>query len=251
MSDLTELDVELNLERTIEVIREGAAHVAADLGKNGGKLSAGGKQTLDAVKRKLEEAETYFARALDSKELYDALADVARKVGDGAAAAHYTKQGNTFLADELEFRGRLQAFYGNNTVALERFNEALKLVPDHAFSMKGAEASAKRIEKSRKALPKLREKAEGKGEAKDWVAYGVALADLGDLDAAAGAYDKALAADPKNPDAMARKGTAIHAQGKPKEALEWYKKALEVKPTSMTGRRGVNYATFQIEHPDG
>lgn len=251
MSELTDLDVERNLQRTIEVLRGGTADVEKDLSANGGKLSGAGKSTLEAVKQKLSQAEEYYARALDSKALYDALSKVAHAVGDSAGAAHYTKQGNTFLADALEFKGRLQAFYGNNTAALERYNEALKLVPDHAFSMKGAEASAKRIEKSQKAISKLKEKAEGKGEAKDWVAYGVALADLGDLYGAAAAYDKALAADPKNPDALARKGTAIHAQGKPGEALEWYKRALEVKPTSMTGRRGVNYATFQIEHPAG
>jgi tetratricopeptide (TPR) repeat protein len=245
------LDVERNLQKTIEVLREATGEVEGDLKAHGGSLSAAGTQTLETLKTKLLEAETYFARALDSKELYDALAAVSKAVGDGAGAAHFTKQGNTFLADELEFKGRLQAFYGNNTAALGHFHEALRLVPDHAFSLKGAEASAKRVEKAKKDLSKLKEKAEGEGEAKDWVGYGVALADLGDLDAAGVAYDKALAADPKNPDALARKGTAIHAQGKPREALEWYKRALEVKPTSMTGRRGVNYATFQIEHPGG
>jgi len=251
VSDLSELDVERNLQATIETLRRATAEVESDLKANGGKISAFAKGTLEVVAKKLGEAEAYFARALDSKELYDALAHVARAVGDDAGAAHYTKQGNTFLADELEFKGRLQAFYGNNTAALERFREALALVPDHAFAVKGAEASAKRVEKAKKDVGKLKGNAEGKGEAKEWVAYGGALADLGQVEEAAAAFDRALAVDEKNPDALARKGTALHAQGKPREALEWYRRALEVKPTSMTGRRGVNYATFQIEHADG
>jgi tetratricopeptide (TPR) repeat protein len=251
MSALDELDVERNLQATIDTLRSAANDAQADVEAMGGKLSAAGRATWDTLNQKLQAAEEYFARALDSKELYDTLAAVARAVGDDAGAAHFTKQGNTFLADELEFKGRLQAFYGNNTAALAKFKEALALVPDHGFSLKGAEASAKRVEKAKKEMAKLKANTQAKGEAKDWVAYGSALADLGDLEGAGQAYDKALSVDPKNPDALARKGTAIHAAGDPAKALEWYKKALEVKPTSMTGRRGVNYATFQIEHPGG
>ncbi len=251
MTTLSELDVERNLQNTIDTLRKAVTEVEHDLESNGGKLSAPGQEVLKMLAGKLAEAETYFARALDSKELYDSLAEVAKKVGDKAGAAHYTKQGNTFLADELEFKGRLHAFYGNNTVALKHFREALALVEDHEFSLKGAAAAAKRVEKAQKDLGKHKSNAQGRGEAKDWLEYGKALADLGRMEDASATYEKALATDAKNPDAMARKGTSLHAQGKPEEALTWYKRALEVKPTSMTGRRGVNYATYQIEHPEG
>src|SRR3989304_10422814 len=100
-----------------------------------------------------------------------------------------------FMADEQEFQGRLQAFYGNNTKALSHFNEALRLVPDHAFAKKGAEGSAKRIEKSTKDLDKLRMAAESKRTSKEFLALGAALADLGRLNEALRAVGPAGAVD--------------------------------------------------------
>lgn len=249
MPGLAELDVQQSLAHTIEALLKAAAEVDAQLGAAGVELSQAGKGTLELIATKVEEAETFYARALDSKALYDRLAQIHTRLGDSASAERYAKQGRMFLADELEFKGRLEAFYGNNARALELFQQALKLVNDHAFALKGAQGSAKRVERSRKDLEKLKKAAETRKASKDFVALGAAYADLARLDDALGAFDEALRADPNNPDAWARKGTALHAKGNVTEALALYRKALAIKPTSMLGRRGVNYATFQIENP--
>ncbi len=251
MSAISALDVQQNLKTTIETLMEGAREVEAALSAGPDAFDSAHREMLDLISKKVEEAEAFFARALDSKALYDILSSVHGRLGQSEAADRCARQGRMFVADELEFQGRLQAFYGNHTKALAQFNEALKLVPDHAFALKGAEGSAKRIEKSTKELDKLRKAAESKRTAKEFLALGAALADLGRLDEALAAFEEAVALDPASPDGYARRGTALHAKGQVAEALAMYQKAVAIKPTSMMGRRGVNYATFQLANPQG
>jgi tetratricopeptide (TPR) repeat protein len=249
MTDLSSLDVQQNLKETLSALTAAAEGVDQALRSAGGKLAAAEEATLKVIAQKVAEAEEFFARALDSKALYDLLADIEARVGHEEAAARYAKQGKRFLADELEFKGRKQAFYGDNTAALRFFKEALALTPDHDFALAGAESAKKRIERSTKDLPKLEKAAAAKNTPKEHLALGAALADLGRLDDAMASFEKAAALDARNPDAWARKGCILHARGKVAEALEMYKKAVEIKPTSMAGRRGVNYATFDLENP--
>ena len=249
MPGLADLDVQQNLKETLAVLQRAADEVDGALKSSGNKLGAGEAETLKLIAAKVEEAETFFARALDSKALYDQLSDIEARVGNAAAAERYAKQGRRFLSDELEFKGKKQAFYGDNKRALEFFEQALKLTPDHDFALSGSEGSRKRIERSTKDLPKLQKNAEAKNTPKEHLALGAAYADLGRLDDAMASFEKALALDDKNPDAWAKKGAIVHAKGDVKGALELYKKAVEIKPTSMAGRRGVNYATFDLENP--
>ncbi len=249
MVTLAELDVQQSLKQTIEVLSRAAAEVDADLKASGGTPGLAGRATLELVGKKIEEAESYFARALDSKPLYDLLADIHGRLGDAAGAERYARQGRRFLSDEIEFRGRKQAFYGNNTRALQLFEEALQLTPDHDFATSGAEGSRKRIDKARKELEKLQAAARTKNTPKEHLALGAALADLGRMDEALAAFEAAIAIDGNNPDAWARKGTVLHAKGEVAAALEMYRKAVLIKPTSMLGRRGVNYASFDLENP--
>lgn len=252
LAALPDLDVQQNLKVTIETLMESARGVEAALNAGGtSALANEHRETLGTIATKVEEAEAFFARALDSKALYDLLSSIHQRTGETAAAERYARQGRMFVADEFEFQGRLQAFYGNHAKALGQFNEALKLIPDHAFALKGAEGSAKRIERSTKDLEKLRKAAEAKHTAKEFLSLGGALADLGRLDEALAAFDKAVALDPASPDGWARKGTALHAKGQVAEALAMYQKAVAIKPTSMLGRRGVNYSTFQLANPEG
>jgi tetratricopeptide (TPR) repeat protein len=249
MTALADLDVQQSLKNTIDTLLDAARSVQKQAAGGGANLPGEARATLDLIAKKVGEAEEYFARALDSKELYDVLSAVHRTIADSAGAARYERQGRMFEADELEFKGRMEAFYGNHTKALEYFGAALKLIPDHAFALKGKETSQKRIEKSSKDLEKLKKAADTKRTAKDYLSLGSAQADLGLLEPALKAFEEAAKVDPANPDVWARKGTILHALGKPQEALSMYKKAVEIKPTSMTGRRGVNYATFQLENP--
>ena len=249
MTSLADLDVQQNLQRTIESLLDTVRKIDAQVSRGAAGLSLDARTELDLVARKLAEAEEYYARALDSKELYTVLESIHRHLGDQEGAERFARQGRMFQADELEFKGRMEAFYGNNAKALEHFDHALKLIPDHALALKGREGAQKRVEKSKKDLEKLKKAAEAKKTSKDWIALGSAFADVGRLDDAFAAFDEAVKADPNNPDAWARKGTALHGRGKVSDALAMYRKAVEIKPTSMTGRRGVNYATFQLENP--
>jgi len=249
MTSLADLDVQQSLKNTLDTLLEAARSVQSKLVAAGTSLPDDAQATLDLISKKVSEAEEYYARALDSKILYETLATIHRAIGDDAGAEKYARQGRTFEADELEFKGRMEAFYGNHAKALEFFAEALRLVPNHAFALKGKEASQKRVDKARKDLEKLLGAAETKRTAKDYLALGSAHADLGHLEPALEAFEEASKVEPNNPDAWARQGTILHALGRVHDALAMYKKAVAIKPTSMTGRRGVNYATFQIENP--
>lgn len=249
MAELANLDVQQNLKETLAVLTRAAEGIDAALKASGEAASAEVSQTMATLTAKVDEAEAFFARALDSKPLYDLLADIERRLGHADGAERFAKSGRRFLSDELEFKGKKQAFYGDNTKALTFFEQALKLTPDHDFATSGAESARKRIERSTKDMPKLQKAAEAKNTTKEHVALGAAFADLGRLDEAMAEFERAIALDPKNPDAWAKKGGILHAQGKLAEALEMYKKAVEIKPTSMAGRRGVNFATFDLENP--
>lgn len=249
MAELAHLDVQQNLMETIAALTKAADEVDADLKVTGDHPSPEVSEKLKMIGAKIEEAETFFARAIDSKPLYDLLSNIETRVGNAAAAERYAKQGRRFLSDELEFKGKKQAFYGDNTKALEFFKQALALTPDHDFAKSGAESSLKRVERSLKDLPKLQKAAEAKNTPKEHLALGQALADLGRIDEALAAFEAAIKLDDKNPDAWAKKGAILHAKGRVQEALEMYHKAVAIKPTSMAGRRGVNYATFDLENP--
>jgi tetratricopeptide (TPR) repeat protein len=249
VADLAALDVQQNLKETIATFTTAAEEVDAALKATGNIPSVEVGDKLKLIGTKIAEAETFFARALDSKPLYDLLCDIEKRVGNEPAAERYAKQGRRFLSDELEFKGKKQAFYGDNTKALSFFEEALKLTPDHDFALSGAESSRKRIERSLKDLAKLQKAAQVKNTPKEHLALGSAYADLGRIDEALASFEAAIKLDDKNPDAWARKGAILHAKGQVKEALEMYQKAVAIKPTSMAGRRGVNYATFDLENP--
>src|SRR5882672_2753170 len=150
MPPLADLDVQQSLKNTLDTLLEAARAVQARLVAAGTSLPEDAKATLDLISKKVGEAEEYYARALDSKILYDTLATIHRGIGDAAGAEKYERQGKTFEADELEFKGRMEAFYGNHAKALQYFAEALRLVPNHGFALKGKEASQKRVDKARK-----------------------------------------------------------------------------------------------------
>ena len=249
MAELATLDVQQNLKETIAALTSAAEEVDAALKVTGNIPSAEVTDKLTLIGAKIQEAEAFFARALDSKSLYDLLCDIEKRVGNEKAAEHYAKQGRRFLSDELEFKGKKQAFYGDNTKALSYFEEALKLTPDHDFALSGAESARKRIERSLKDLPKLQKAAQVKNTPKEHLALGSAYADLGRIDEAQASFEEAIKLDDKNPDAWARKGAMLHAKGEIQRALEMYHKAVAIKPTSMAGRRGVNYALFDLENP--
>ena len=63
-----------------------------------------------------------------------------------------------------------------------------------------------------------------------WNLMGVAAAELGRLDQAVTAFQKAISINPNSPDIYNNLGNVLNDKGKSKEAIEAYKKALNLKP---------------------
>ena len=149
-----------------------------------------------------------------------------------------------------EFKGRLHNFFGNNKKAMEYFEKAQEFWSENVSAQKGFVRSQNRVVKSSKQLLKFEADAQNKQNAKSFIKYGQALADLGQMDEALNAYSKALSASPDSDEAMVRKGTALESLNRFEEAYELFKKALGINPKSMIARRGINYAEYYFTHSD-
>ena len=103
---------------------------------------------------------------------------------------------------------------------------------------------------AQKDLKKLVGAAQRGANAKDLIKLGQALADLGRMDDALAAYAQATELDPKDDEAIARKGTALESMKHFEEAVELFQHALELNPKSMIAKRGINYADYYFTHPD-
>ena len=81
-----------------------------------------------------------------------------------------------------------------------------------------------------------------------WFRCGMVNLNLGDVEKSIECFDKVIELDPANPDAYARRGTAMESLGDYTGAKKFLKKALDLKPTSMIAKRGLNYADYFLEH---
>ena len=68
---------------------------------------------------------------------------------------------------------------------------------------------------------------------KSWIKKGRILVGSGRYEEAVQAYDKALALNPGDSDALNRKGLALHYLNRYKEALQAYDKSLELNPDNF------------------
>lgn len=239
LEELKGLDPEWSMSDNMKVI--GGAIKLLDEGK-----APSESELYDLVKAKLKGAEDYFERPLDDPEIYSMLSRVAKKMNDSDMEAKANRQINVYKANELEFLGRQQQFYGNNVKAAEYYRQALELVPDHELAVSSLEKAQKRLDKSNDNLEKLEDKADRKGDNKSHIDLGKAYMDLGRVDDALDCFDMALENDENDIDALTRLGMALESQGKFKESLEYFDRAMEIKPTAMTAKRGKNYALYNL-----
>jgi tetratricopeptide (TPR) repeat protein len=253
MKGLDDLDVTDNMQSNIKIIQ----NVIDDLGIND-KLSAiepNKKQeietVLEKIDQKIDEIEDYFWRPLDSPEVYERLKNIAVAIGKNNKADKFQKKLNRIHANELEFKGRVQNFYGNNTEAVKYYEEALKLSPDHELAASSQEKASKSLLRASEKLPKLEKKLIDKpGDAKALMEYGKALLNLNRVEEAIKTFDKLIEKEPDNQDAWARRGTAMESIGQYQESKKYFDKALEIKPTSTTAKRGRNYALYFLGELD-
>jgi tetratricopeptide (TPR) repeat protein len=73
---------------------------------------------------------------------------------------------------------------------------------------------------------------------------------LNRLEDALRTLDKVIELDPENPDAWAKRGTTMESMGKYEESKRYFDKAMELKPTSTTAKRGKNYALYFLGELD-
>lgn len=241
MKKLSGLDVTDSMKRNIEVLNKAIGSV--DVKKEGEA-----RELLEAIHGKVTEIEEYFWRPVDSPDVYESLREIALQLGDQEKALKYKAQIDMFRANELEFQGRVEDFFGNKVKAVEYFAQALELVLDHELAKPAHEKAVRRIDKARKDLDIVERKMQAQeDDPRLWFRYGTANLNLGEVQKAIHCYDRAIELDPSDSDAYARRGTAMESQGDFEGAKKFFEQALTLKPTSMIAKRGMNYAEYFLE----
>lgn len=241
LQELMELDVSDSMKSNIEALNKVIDTI--DVQKKDEAL-----EKLNQVHTKIREIEEYFWRPVDSEHIYKRLISITRQLGDEDKISHYYYQIKLREANDLEFRGRVQDFYGNKEKAIEFYDKALELIPTHELALPARKKAIKNMEKAEAEVPKLAIKIEANKENdKLWFKIGMAHLSLGLVERAIEYFDKVIQLNPTDPDAHARRGTALESLGDYEGAREYLERALELKPTSMIAKRGLNYAEYFLE----
>jgi eukaryotic-like serine/threonine-protein kinase len=202
---------------------------------------------IDAVRQKQLRAVGPSDFRLDDVTLQDqVLDDIVRMLEVGLAPQDQAAlhAGGTRVGPAhalyLEARGHLQRY--EQAVSLEQavglFQQALQQDPSYALAYAGlGEAQFRlyrltrepqRVELARKASERALQ--ENDLLAPVHVTLGMIRTGSGDAQAALGDFDRALALDPGNADALREKAAAFQALGRGPEAEALYRRAVELKP---------------------
>jgi tetratricopeptide (TPR) repeat protein len=242
MQVLAELDVSDSMKRNIE-----ALFLAMETVNTANSSEA--KEKLDNIHKKVKEIEEYFWRPVDSKDVYERLILLANELGDQEKSKQYQYQIKASEANDLEFKGRVQDFFGNKVMAVQYYAKALELIPIHELAGPANKKALKSIDKARHDIGNIDRKLEvHKDDPKLWFKFGLTNLNLGEVEKSIECFDKVIELDPVNPEAYARRGTAMESLGDYTGAKKFLEKALELKPTSMIAKRGLNYAEYFLEH---
>ena len=213
MSSLNDLDVTDSMKNNIKIIQDIINDLGVDPnnpGTLGNDKAQKVKDTISILDTKIDEIEDYFWRPLDSPEVYQVLKNLSKAVGEESKAKKFQSKLDRIAANDLEFKGRVQNFFGNNIEALKYYEQALQLTPNHELASAGREKASKSLNKARVELPKLEMKVNDKpGDFKNLFKYAQALLNLNRVDEAIKAFDKVIERDPTNPDAWAKRGAAM------------------------------------------
>jgi tetratricopeptide (TPR) repeat protein len=241
MQELIDLDVSDSMKSNIEAL----CKVIENIDVQNKEMAL---EQLNQVHTKILEIEEYFWRPVDSEDVYQRLISITKELGDEEKSSHYNYQIKVKEANDLEFKGRVQDFFGNKEKAVEYYEKALKLVPTHELALPAHRKAVKSMEKAQAEIPKLAMKLEKDNQnEKFWFKMGLAHLNLGVVDKAIEYFDKVIALNPTDPDAHARRGTAMESLGDYEDAKRYLERALELKPTSMIAKRGMNYAIYFLE----
>jgi len=203
---------------------------------------------LNQVHNKILEIEEYFWRPVDSEDIYQKLISITKELGDEDKVSHYDYQMRLKEANDLEFQGRVQDFYGNKEKAISYYTKALELIPTHELALPAQKKAIKSMDRAEVEIPKVAIKLEANKENdKLWFKIAVAHLNMGLVDKAIEYFDKVIELNPTDPDAHARRGTAMESLGDYQRAKKYLERALELKPTSMIAKRGINYADYFLQ----
>jgi tetratricopeptide (TPR) repeat protein len=241
LNELLNLDVSDSMKRNIEAIDSALSTINTSQ-----KTEA--VDILGQIHTKVIEVEEYFWRPVDSEDIYKRLSEVAKELGDSEKETHYQYQIRLKKANDLEFLGRVQDFYGNKVKAVEYYDQALELIPTHELAAPARRKAQRNIDKANVEVSKMALKIDATPDnPKLWFQMAILHLNLGVVDRALEYFDKVMELDPTDPDAHARRGTAMESLGDYKGALQYLERALELKPTSMIAKRGLNYANYFLE----
>jgi len=238
LEGLEGLDVERSMKATAAALNQALTSVESD--------PLGQTALLDIIERKISEAEGYYCRPVDDPTIYEKLARVYVVLGDLEKARAASRKLGTKQAEALEFQARQMGFFGAERRALALYERALSLDPANELASKGAVKARKAVDRAERDLPRSRAKAEDGGDTREWTMLATALLALDDVDGAEKASDRALAVDGKDLDALCRKGNVLGVRGLWKEAVPYFERALEVRPTSTKAKQGLNYAKYNL-----
>ena len=84
-----------------------------------------------------------------------------------------------------------------------------------------------------------------------WNLMGVSAAQIGQLEEAAFAFQKAIDIKPSNADAHNNMGNVLKEQGKLEEAIEAYTKALEIKPDNADAYNNMGHCSQRTRSARG
>ena len=248
MKELADLEPSMSMSRTVEVLTKALASIPLE---EGSPLQLTGDQdrVLELVTDKIGEAEGYYDRPVDEPAIYQRLVDIGKAAGRDDLVGRFGRRTAEIEAADLEFRARLQAFFGATSRAVGLFSQAVDLTPDFTEAVDGLGRAERRVEKAKKNLPKLKAAADAKGaSAKAWLDLGAALADLDEIDKALACFNNAVKLGPTDVAAMCKKGGVLAILGQVEEAKECFEAALAIDPKSLNGKRGLNYTTYILEH---
>ncbi|MEM3397181.1 MAG: tetratricopeptide repeat protein [Thermoplasmata archaeon] len=242
MKELEELDVSWSMSKTVAVIIEGLKEVDGLL-SSGRQLEA--KQLLELVVKKVLEAEEYFWRPVDSDEVYSKLKEIYTRIGETQKSSDWEKRINLRKAREIEFIARVQNFCGNNTLALEYYNQAVSLAPDFQLAQDGKKKAEKSVTKARREIDIAENSVKKSPTNPDAIIkLGVVNLNLNKVSEAIANFKKALEYSHNDAEATTRLGLAYLSAGKYLEAKECFEKVLAIKPSSLNAKRGRNYANY-------
>ncbi|MEM3567273.1 MAG: tetratricopeptide repeat protein, partial [Thermoplasmata archaeon] len=216
MKELEELDVSWSMSRTISVLLSSLNEVDRMVSEGKGETA---RPLLELAVKKVLEAEEYFWRPVDSDEVYAKLRDIYMKLGDSGQAKEWEKRINLRKAREIEFIARVQNFCGNNTLALEYYNQAVTLAPDFQLAQEGKKKAEKSVLKAKREIDVAENQVKKTpSSAEALIKLGIIQLNLNKVDEAIANFQRALQSSQGNLEATTRLGLAYLSAGRYTEA---------------------------------